>query len=144
MTAALARVDHEQHEPLGLLGPSPQPVDDEVVAEARAIGTAIDTCLRAYPGATRARVEQLLWAFYERTSDAKVQQYRVLLAERDTRARLRLDERAHMADHRSVEPAVQQDLVVLDGSVDDLAEDVHETSTTVWDGLQEGLADCTR
>ena len=38
----------------------------------------------------------------------------------------------------------QQDLTVLERSADNIAEDVNETSRAAWDGLLEGLADCTQ
>ena len=38
----------------------------------------------------------------------------------------------------------QQDLAVLERSADNIAEDVNETSSAAWDGLLQGLADCTQ
>ena len=110
------------------------------MADARAIGAAIDACARAYPGATMARVEQLLWTFYERTTDARVQQYRVLLAERETRAQLRRDERTHLGGRTDTGHPARQDLVVLDGTGPEAAD---EASSSVPHDLHHGLAGCT-
>lgn len=38
----------------------------------------------------------------------------------------------------------QQDLAVLERSADNIREDVNETSRAAWDGLLEGLSDCTQ
>ena len=38
----------------------------------------------------------------------------------------------------------QQDLAVLERSADNIAEDANETSRAAWEGLLEGLADCTQ
>lgn len=70
----------------------------KAMTDERALRASIDALLRDYPWATRERVEQLLSLFYERTSEAKVTQYRVLLAERDTRVQLRREERARRDD----------------------------------------------
>ena len=39
---------------------------------------------------------------------------------------------------------VQQDLTVLERSADNIADDVNETSSAAWEGVLEGLADCTQ
>jgi len=38
----------------------------------------------------------------------------------------------------------QQDLAVLERSAKNIAEDVNETAQAAWDGLLEGLAECTQ
>jgi hypothetical protein len=38
----------------------------------------------------------------------------------------------------------QQDLTVIDRSVDNLAETTNEVARAAWEGVQEGLADCTQ
>jgi hypothetical protein len=38
----------------------------------------------------------------------------------------------------------QQDLTVLERSADNIREDVNETAQAAWDGLFQGLADCTQ
>ena len=38
----------------------------------------------------------------------------------------------------------QQDLTVLERSVENIASDVNETSEAAWDGVLQGLADCTQ
>ena len=39
---------------------------------------------------------------------------------------------------------VQQDLAVLERSVGNIADDSNEVRSAVWDGVLEGLADCTQ
>jgi len=39
---------------------------------------------------------------------------------------------------------VKQDLAVLERSIDNIREDSNEVSQAAWDGLLEGLADCTQ
>lgn len=39
---------------------------------------------------------------------------------------------------------VQQDLAVLQRSVENIADDSDETSQAAWEGLLEGLSDCTQ
>ena len=38
----------------------------------------------------------------------------------------------------------QQDLAVLERSADNIAEDVNETSRAAWEGVLEGLSECTQ
>jgi hypothetical protein len=38
---------------------------------------------------------------------------------------------------------MQQDLTVLERSADNIREDVNETSQAAWEGLLQGLSDCT-
>jgi hypothetical protein len=38
----------------------------------------------------------------------------------------------------------QQDLTVLERSAKHIAEDANETTRAAWDGVREGLADCTQ
>ena len=38
----------------------------------------------------------------------------------------------------------QQDLTVLERSADNIREDVNETSQAAWEGLLQGLSDCTQ
>ena len=38
----------------------------------------------------------------------------------------------------------QQDLAVLERSADNIREDVNETSRAAWDGVFQGLSDCTQ
>ena len=38
----------------------------------------------------------------------------------------------------------QQDLTVLERSVNNIKDDLNETSRAAWEGLLEGLADCTQ
>ena len=75
-----------------------QEPDGRAPDDERALRAAVDACARDYPNAARGRIEHLMRSFYALTSDAKVKQYRVLLAERDTRVRLRLEERARRDD----------------------------------------------
>jgi hypothetical protein len=53
---------------------------------------------------------------------------------------------ADLAEHRvQGQPnLVQQDLTVLERSANNISEDVNETSRAAWDGLSQGLADCTQ
>lgn len=53
---------------------------------------------------------------------------------------------ADLAEHRiqSQPNLIQQDLAVLERSANNIAEDVNETSRAAWDGLLQGLADCTQ
>jgi len=46
-----------------------------------------------YPWASTDHIGELLRSRYERTRDAKVQNYRLVLAERDTRNQLRHEQR---------------------------------------------------
>jgi hypothetical protein len=62
--------------------------------DRRALTEAIDACARDYPSASRSQIEDLVLSAYERTSTAKVHQYRVLLAERSARLELKAQERA--------------------------------------------------
>lgn len=39
---------------------------------------------------------------------------------------------------------VQQDLTVLERSAENISEDVNETSSAAWDGVLQGLSDCTQ
>lgn len=38
----------------------------------------------------------------------------------------------------------QQDMTVLERSVDNIAEESNEVTRAAWEGVQEGLADCTQ
>jgi hypothetical protein len=38
----------------------------------------------------------------------------------------------------------QQDLAVLERSADNIADDVNETSRAAWEGVLEGLSECTQ
>lgn len=38
----------------------------------------------------------------------------------------------------------QQDLTVLERSADNVADDVNETARAAWDGVLQGLSDCTQ
>ena len=51
---------------------------------------------------------------------------------------------ADLAEHRiQGQPNLMyQDLTVLQRSVDNIRDDVNETSRAAWDGVMEGLADC--
>jgi hypothetical protein len=42
------------------------------------------------------------------------------------------------------EDLAQQDLVVIQRSVDNVADDANETQQAIWDGVREGLDDCTQ
>ena len=72
-----------------------------------ALRAVIDACVRDHPEASRERVATLVRTSYERTSGAKVHQYRVLLAERDARAQLRSDERARTVGSARPDPRAQ-------------------------------------
>jgi len=39
---------------------------------------------------------------------------------------------------------IQQDLAVLERSIDNIADDSNETTRAAWEGALEGLADCTQ
>jgi hypothetical protein len=53
---------------------------------------------------------------------------------------------ADLAEHRiQGQPNLMyQDLTVLERSIDNIRSDVNETSRAAWDGVLEGLADCTQ
>lgn len=53
---------------------------------------------------------------------------------------------ADLAEHaiQGQETLMQQDLAVLERSADNIRDDVNETSRAAWDGLLQGLADCTQ
>jgi len=53
---------------------------------------------------------------------------------------------ADLAEHRiqGNVALMQQDLAVLERSIDNIAEDSNETTRAAWDGLLEGLAECTQ
>jgi hypothetical protein len=72
---------------------APQPAET-LSAEQRALIAIVAAIRHDYPNAAPGRVEDLLQTCYQRTSGARVQQYRLVLAERDVRVQLRLDERA--------------------------------------------------
>lgn len=64
----------------------PAPTD---VATTKALAGIQDAIARDYPEASPDRIAEVLRSRYERTRDAKVQNYRLLLAERETRVQLR-------------------------------------------------------
>ena len=51
-----------------------------------------------------------------------------------------------LAEHTIQDQAdlAQQDLTVLERSAKNIAEDANETTQAAWDGVREGLADCTQ
>src|SRR6478735_6323241 len=53
---------------------------------------------------------------------------------------------ADLAEHRvQGQPNLMyQDLTVLERSIDNIRTDVNETSRAAWEGVLEGLADCTQ
>jgi hypothetical protein len=53
---------------------------------------------------------------------------------------------ADLAEHtiQGQENLAQQDLTVLERSAKNISEDANETSQAAWDGLREGLSDCTQ
>ena len=53
---------------------------------------------------------------------------------------------ADLAEHTIQDQAdlAQQDLTVLERSAKNIAEDANETTQAAWDGVREGLADCTQ
>ena len=53
---------------------------------------------------------------------------------------------ADLAEHaiQGSRNLAQQDLAVLERSADNIAEDVNETRSAAWEGVLEGLADCTQ
>ena len=53
---------------------------------------------------------------------------------------------ADLAEHRvQGQPnLLRQDLAVLERSADNIREDVNETSRAAWDGVLQGLSDCTQ
>ena len=52
---------------------------------------------------------------------------------------------ADLAEHaiQGNDVVLQQDLRVLERSVDNIAEDTNEVADAAWDGFNEGLSDCT-
>ncbi|MGZ4681364.1 MAG: three-helix bundle dimerization domain-containing protein [Acidimicrobiales bacterium] len=58
-------------------------------ATTKALEGVQDAIARDYPWAAPERIAEVLRSRYERTRDAKVQNYRLLLAERETRVQLR-------------------------------------------------------
>ena len=53
---------------------------------------------------------------------------------------------ADLAEHtiQDQPDLAQQDLTVLERSAKNIAEDANETTQAAWDGVREGLADCTQ
>jgi hypothetical protein len=53
---------------------------------------------------------------------------------------------ADLAEHtiQDQENLANQDLTVLERSAKNIAEDGNETSQAAWDGVRQGLADCTQ
>lgn len=53
---------------------------------------------------------------------------------------------ADLAEHviQGNEVLAQQDLAVLERSADNIAEDSNETRSAAWEGLLQGLAECTQ
>lgn len=53
---------------------------------------------------------------------------------------------ADLAEHRvqGQPELLKQDLTVLERSADNIREDVNETSRAAWDGVLQGLSDCTQ
>ena len=53
---------------------------------------------------------------------------------------------ADLAEHRvQGQPnLMKQDLTVLERSADNIRDDVNETSRAAWDGVLQGLSDCTQ
>jgi hypothetical protein len=53
---------------------------------------------------------------------------------------------ADLSEHaiQGNELLAQQDLAVLERSVNNISDDTNEVSQAAWDGLLEGLADCTQ
>jgi len=53
---------------------------------------------------------------------------------------------ADLAEHtiQGQENLAQQDLTVLERSAKNIGQDSNETSQAAWDGLREGLSDCTQ
>jgi ABC-type phosphate/phosphonate transport system substrate-binding protein len=51
-----------------------------------------------------------------------------------------------LAEHvaQGNEELVQQDLAVIQRSVGNIADDTNETQSAIWDGVREGLDDCTQ
>lgn len=66
--------------------PSPE---DAVDAHDRALSGVVRQVIADYPWAAPEYVDKILRANFDGTREAKVHTYRLLLAERDTRARLR-------------------------------------------------------
>lgn len=53
---------------------------------------------------------------------------------------------ADLAEHvvQGNEVLAQQDLAVLERSADNIADDANETRSAAWEGLLQGLAECTQ
>ena len=53
---------------------------------------------------------------------------------------------ADLSEHaiQGNELLAQQDLAVLERSINNISEDTNQVSQAAWDGLLEGLADCTQ
>jgi hypothetical protein len=53
---------------------------------------------------------------------------------------------ADLAEHQVQDQPdlMQQDLAVLERSADNIKEDVNETSRAAWEGVLQGLSDCTQ
>lgn len=62
---------------------------DDGLAEERALSDIARVVALTYPWATEAHIASILRANFEATRDEKVQNYRFVLAERNTRVRLR-------------------------------------------------------
>lgn len=53
---------------------------------------------------------------------------------------------ADLAEHaiQGNELLMQQDLAVLQRSIENISDDVNETAEAAWDGVQQGLEECTQ
>lgn len=72
-----------------LVDPPVSTSDQEAEAEAKALRAIAAQISAAYPWASHDHLTALLRANYAATANARVQNYRLVLAERDTRALLR-------------------------------------------------------
>jgi len=95
------------------MAPDPASIDDGAVTSMTDRDDAADMALghirRAissdYPWATLDHIGEVLRSGYDRTRDAKVQNYRLLLAEREARAQLRHEQAGrHLATEGADDP----------------------------------------
>lgn len=69
----------------------PSALERESAAQMQARGVLTERLVAEFPSIPRPRVGALIDEAYRRTGDARIQAFRVLLAERDARAALRAE-----------------------------------------------------
>ena len=108
-------------------------------ATARSSAKRSATCVSRTP----AEEAQALDGRHQRAARRPRQQVRVL-HRRGSRRHPEQPRRPRRAHDPGPENLAQQDLAVLERSAKNIAEDANETSQAAWDGVLEGLSDCTQ